>query len=99
VDEISPERRAVAGQELARLARAFDRLSDRCREVVWLRRVRELSQKEVAARLGLSEKTVEKHLRTGARLLAKYMRATPGRVPIVSEVVEKDEEADSQELP
>src|SRR5439155_19420974 len=80
VDEISPEQRVVAEEELARLARAFDRLSTKCREVVWLRRVRELSQKEVAGRLGLSEKTVEKHLRTGARLLAKYMYArTPNR--------------------
>jgi RNA polymerase sigma factor (sigma-70 family) len=74
VDELSPERCASAGEELTRLARAFDRLSSKCREVVWLRRVKELSQKEVAAHLGLSEKTVEKHLRTGARLLAHYTR-------------------------
>jgi RNA polymerase sigma factor (sigma-70 family) len=76
VDEISPERRASAGEELARLARAFDRLSSKCREVVWLRRVKELSQKEVAEHLGLSEKTVEKHLRVGARLLAHYTRSS-----------------------
>jgi RNA polymerase sigma factor (sigma-70 family) len=74
VDEISPERQASAAQELARLADAFDRLSSRCREVVWLRRVKELTQKEVAERLKLSEKTVEKHLRTAARLLAHYTR-------------------------
>jgi RNA polymerase sigma-70 factor (ECF subfamily) len=74
VDEISPERRVAAHQELARLAQAFDRLSMKCREVVWLRRVKELSQKEVADRLGLTEKTIEKHLRTGARQLAHYMR-------------------------
>ncbi|MEJ1961317.1 MAG: sigma-70 family RNA polymerase sigma factor [Gammaproteobacteria bacterium] len=74
MDEISPEQRVGAHQELARLARAFDRLSARCREVVWLRRVKELSQKEVANQLGLTEKTIEKHLRTGARLLAHYMR-------------------------
>ena len=36
--------------------------------------MKELSQKEVADHLGLSEKTVEKHLRTGARLLAHYTR-------------------------
>lgn len=75
VDEISPEQHAAAGEELTRLARAFDHLSPKCREVVWLRRVKELSQKEVAAHLGLSEKTVEKHLRNGARLLAHYTRA------------------------
>lgn len=77
VDEISPEQRVTANEELARLARAFDRLSSKCREVVWLRRVKELSQKEVAKRLGLAEKTVEKHLRTGARRLAHFMRAAP----------------------
>src|SRR5580700_6352800 len=75
VNEISPEQQASANEELVRLARAFDRLSAKCREVVWLRRVKELSQKEVAARLGLAEKTVEKHLRTGARVLAHHMRA------------------------
>lgn len=75
VDEISPEQRVSANQELVRLARAFDRLSPNCREVIWLRRVKDLSQKEVAHRMGLAEKTIEKHLRQGARLLAHYMRA------------------------
>jgi RNA polymerase sigma factor (sigma-70 family) len=75
IDEISPEQRVGANQELVRLARAFDRLSPNCREVIWLRRVKELSQKEVAARLGLAEKTIEKHLRQGVRLLAHSMRA------------------------
>jgi RNA polymerase sigma factor (sigma-70 family) len=74
LDEISPERRVSGHQELARLAQAFDRLSAKCREVVWLKRVHELPQKEIAKKLCLSEKTVEKHLRTGARLLAHYMR-------------------------
>jgi len=74
VDEISPEQRVSAHQELARLARAFDRLSAMSRNVVWLRRVKGLSQKEVAERLGIAEKTVEKHLRNGARQLAHHMR-------------------------
>src|SRR5258708_7663254 len=74
IDEISPEQRVSANQELSRLARAFDRLSPNCREVIWLRRVKELSQKEVAAQLRLAEKTVAKHLRTGVRFLAHHMR-------------------------
>lgn len=98
VDEISPERRASAGEELARLARAFDRLSNKCREVVWLRRVKELSQKEVADRLGLSEKTVEKHLRTGARLLAHYTRSN-ALMPCLNKVeVDDSESGDNSEL-
>lgn len=72
VDEISPERRLDARQVLKRLAEAFDRLPDRCRQVVWLRRIEELPQKEVAARLGISQKTVEKHVAKGVRLIAEH---------------------------
>lgn len=72
IDEVCPERRLGARQILKRLAEAFDRLPDRCREVVWLRRVDELSQREVAERLGISEKTVEKQMAKGVRLIAEY---------------------------
>ncbi|CAM0997995.1 Two-component system regulatory protein [Rhodanobacter sp. Root179] len=72
IDELSPEHRMSARQELRHLASAFDRLPDRCREVVWLRRVEELSQKQVAARMGISEKTVEKQVAKGSRLIAEY---------------------------
>jgi RNA polymerase sigma factor (sigma-70 family) len=70
VDEISPERRAGADEELSSLARAFDRLPPRCREVVWMRRVEERSQKEVAAQLGIGEAMVEKHVAKAMRRLA-----------------------------
>lgn len=72
VDEVSPERRCGARQILRRLAQALDRLPDRCREIVWLRRVEELPQKEVAMRLGISEKAVEKQIAKGMRLLAEH---------------------------
>jgi RNA polymerase sigma factor (sigma-70 family) len=70
VEECSPERRASAYQELRRLAQALDLLPARCRETVWLRRVDGLSQEEVATLLGITQKTVEKHLMKGMRLLA-----------------------------
>jgi RNA polymerase sigma-70 factor (ECF subfamily) len=69
-DEVTPERQLTAGQELERLARAFRRLPPREREVIWLRRVDELPQKEVAQRLGISEKTVETHLRRAVQTMA-----------------------------
>jgi RNA polymerase sigma-70 factor (ECF subfamily) len=78
VDEVSPERRLDAHQVLRQLADAFDRLPGRCREVVWLRRVEELSQKEVAARLGISEKTVEKHVAKGMQLIAERFYGNGG---------------------
>ncbi len=73
VDEISVERRIDARQELKLLARALDLLPRKCREVLWLRRVEGLSQRQVAERLGVGEKTVEHHVSKGARLLAEYM--------------------------
>jgi RNA polymerase sigma factor (sigma-70 family) len=70
IDEISPERRTGAHQELRSLARAFDLLPPRCQEVVWMRRVEERSQKEGAARLGIGEAMVEKHIAKAMRRLA-----------------------------
>lgn len=72
VDDVSPERWCGGRQVLMRLSTAFDRLPDRCREAVWLRRVEHLSQKEVAGRMGITEKTVEKHIAKGMRLMAEY---------------------------
>lgn len=77
VDEVSPEHRLGARQILKRLAEALDRLPGRCREIVWLRRVEELPQKEVAARLGISEKAVEKQIAKGMRLLAEHYHGHP----------------------
>jgi RNA polymerase sigma-70 factor (ECF subfamily) len=79
VDDVSPERWYGGRQALRRLADALDRLPDRCREVVWLRRVEELSQKDVASRLGISEKTVEKHIAEGMRLLADALFTSEDR--------------------
>jgi RNA polymerase sigma-70 factor (ECF subfamily) len=65
IDEISPERRYTAREELRVLAQAFDSLSDKCRDVVWLRRVEGLSQRETAQRLGVREGAVESQLARG----------------------------------
>jgi RNA polymerase sigma factor (sigma-70 family) len=73
VEDASPEQRLNARQELMQLARAFSVLPPKCREVVWLRRVEELSQKEVASRLNISEKTVESHIVKGTRMLADVL--------------------------
>ena len=71
-DELEPARWLGGREALARLARALDRLPHRCREVVWLRRVEDLPQKEIARRLGISEKTVEKHIAKGTRMMADH---------------------------
>lgn len=73
VDEISPEQITSAHQELRRLAEAFDLLPPKCRDVVWMRKVEELSQKEVAVRMHITEGAVEKHITKGVRMLAKSL--------------------------
>ena len=74
IEEKTPERWVGARQEFARLAQAFDRLPPKCREVVWMRRVQDLPQKEVAQRLRITEKTVEYHIAASGRLLAQYLQ-------------------------
>ena len=82
IDEVSPERWFGTRQTLRRLVEALDALPPRCREVVWLRRVEELSQKDVAQRLGISGRTVEKHLAKGMRLLADHLYGGGASVPL-----------------
>ena len=83
VDEVSPERRFDGRQALRRLSEAFDSLPDRCRQVLWLRRVEELPQKVVASQLGISEKTVEKHVAKGIRLIADHFYG--GSTPVAAD--------------
>ncbi len=102
VDELSPERWMDSRQMLRRLSEALDHLPDRCRAVVWLRRVEELPQKEVARRLGISDRTVEKHLARGMRLVAAclYGSAPPpareGTPPWAARMDEDDGDARQQ---
>jgi RNA polymerase sigma factor (sigma-70 family) len=79
IDEITPEQRTIARQELKRLAAAFDRLPSRCREVIWLRRVQEMSQREVAAELHITESAVEKNISRATRLLTVELLADHGK--------------------
>jgi RNA polymerase sigma factor (sigma-70 family) len=64
-----------ARQELALLAETIAGLPDRCREVLTLRKLYGLSQRDIALRLGIAESTVEKHVAYGVRLCAERMFA------------------------
>ncbi len=64
-----------ARQELALLARVMAGLPERCRQVLTLRKVFGMSQREIAARLRISENTVETHVANGMRLCAQRVFA------------------------
>jgi RNA polymerase sigma-70 factor (ECF subfamily) len=70
VDEISPERQMGARQQLAQLSDAFNALSDKAREVIWMRKVEDLPQKVIARRLQMTRGAVEKQTSRGMRALA-----------------------------
>jgi RNA polymerase sigma factor (sigma-70 family) len=90
VDELSTEDLVSTREELKRAGEALDRLPPRCREVVWLRRVEGLSQREAAAALGISVKAIEQHMSKGMRLLATYMLSERGAG---SDEIEHDRQA------
>jgi RNA polymerase sigma factor (sigma-70 family) len=59
-------------QELELLTCAIQSLPTRCRQILTLRKIYGLSQKEVAAELGISEHTVEAQGTIGLRKIAHY---------------------------
>lgn len=75
VEERGPERHVAARSALRFLQAALEKLPARCRMVVELRKIEELSQREVAARMGITEDTVERQVSKGVRALADAMAA------------------------
>ena len=61
-------------QELALLNEAIRALPERCRQVFLLRKIQDLPQKEIAARLGITENTVETLVAKGARRCMEYLQ-------------------------
>lgn len=71
VDDLTAtERHLSARQELRRLQVILEDLPPRCREVVRLRKIEQLSQKDTALRMGVTEDTIERQLGKGVRILA-----------------------------
>ncbi|MGO4260508.1 RNA polymerase sigma factor [Lysobacter sp. TAB13] len=89
----TPEREATAREELQRLRAGLERLPPRCREVVVLRRVEGLSQRETAERLGVKVSTVEKQMAYGLRALTDFMLGGSGKIRRDSTIDDSDEVA------
>ncbi|MGO4167841.1 RNA polymerase sigma factor [Novosphingobium sp. YAF33] len=77
-DAPSPEAHAAGRHELDRLHGAMATLPPRCREVFALRHVELLEKAEIAQRLGIHVKQVEKQLRH-ALVLCSRILAEPGQ--------------------
>lgn len=81
IDEPGPDRAVIAREELRRMQKALDKLPRRFRTAVVMRKVQGLSTREIALRLGIAEKTVEKHLTEGVRALADILYREAGETP------------------
>ena len=69
-------------QELALLTEAIQSLPDRCRQVFTLRSVYGMTQREIAEKLGISDRTVAAQLAIGVEKCTEFMlRRTGNRRP------------------
>ena len=82
-----------ARQELLLLRQAIASLPDRCRQVLTLRKVFGLSQRQIAEKLAITENTVERHVANGMRACTEYLlrlaRNQPGAVAPSGEARQK----------
>ena len=82
-DTPNAQRQAIDREQLRRLLKAVERLPERCRQIVVMRRFDEKTPREIARELGLSLSTLEKRLARGMHLLMKAME-TEARTPEAS---------------
>lgn len=75
-ESVQIDRHLMARSELRLLQGALELLPPRCREVVQLRKIDGLSQREVAAKMGITEDTVERQVARGVRALAAALANT-----------------------
>jgi RNA polymerase sigma-70 factor (ECF subfamily) len=103
--EAGPEEQLVFRQEVAEIARALATLPEKCRETLILRRVEGLSQQQTAQRLGISVKTVEKHMARGVLMLMDLFgrggksRIHPSKLPQQERLGDDDQTVTSRDRP
>ena len=69
------EDRVDSQERLLLFCRAVERLPLQCRRAFVLKKVYGLKRKEIARRLGISERTAQKHIAKGMRMCADYLDA------------------------
>lgn len=92
--EPSPESAVNSQEELRELEKTLEELPSLCRSAFLMRRVEGLSQKEVADKLGISVKTVEKYMARSVRFLIQTYGRGGGNVSQVSKDGGKEDGAD-----
>ena len=71
--EADPEAQADAAGRLERLSSALAQLPPQCRQAFLMNRIDELTHAQIAARLGISTKTVQRHIERALRLCVQVL--------------------------
>ena len=79
-EDVGPERRLSGREEVERVRQVMAKLPPKCREAFELRKFGELSQREIAQRMQLSESTVEKHLVKALRIIMSELQESDSDV-------------------
>jgi RNA polymerase sigma-70 factor (ECF subfamily) len=77
IDAPGPDQTLIAREELRRVQAALDRLPRRAREAVILRKIEGLSWREIGQRMGIAERTVNRHLTDAMHALADTLYGDP----------------------
>jgi len=86
----SPEQYAIDRDELRQLAHAIAAMPLKTREAFILRRVRDMPQREIAARMRISENTVETHISRGVLFLIDWFGRGGNRRSQTSRILEAE---------
>jgi RNA polymerase sigma-70 factor (ECF subfamily) len=86
----SPEQHAIDRDELRQLARAIAAMPPKTRQAFVLRRVDGLPQREIAARMRISENTVETHISRGILFLIDWFGSSGNNRSQTSKTVESE---------
>ncbi|MDD7888024.1 RNA polymerase sigma factor [Flavivirga sp. 57AJ16] len=71
-------------QRISIVSQAIDRLPKKCRTVFLMSKIKGLKHKDIAKRLNISEKTVEKHISKGLATIKKYVYNNSHLIKIIT---------------
>lgn len=91
------DRELIGRERVDLLWRAVAQLPPRCREVFLMRKIENLSNADIADRLGISVSAVEKHIRLGLMSCRKYLASFEGEDETKQSCAEVSEERTDDE--